>query len=293
METNKPTQKNKSLVYLTAALAAVLVILLVFFLIERSKNVTHIKAIEQEKTALTQELKTLSTNYDGLKTTNTKLNDQLTSEQAKIASLMDEMTTYKNSTYAEISRYKREISNLKATMRSYVIQIDSLNQLNQMLTAENTEVKQQAEWLRERNTKLEDDQKTMQEILDRAGALNAFSFHLTPINKKDKATRWKKCVQLRGDFVLEKNAVAERGTRTIYMRVTRPDGEIIAFDENSTFQFQGTELAYTAKREIEFEGTSIEVAIYWPNDGSLTKGTYTAELFSDNHSIGRTTAVFK
>ena len=36
------------------------------------------------------------------------------------------------------------------------------------------------------------------------------------------------------------------------------------------------------------KGKGLEMAIYWPNDGSLVKGKYVAELFSDNELIGST-----
>ena len=64
---------------------------------------------------------------------------------------MDKMKKFRNDSYAEINRYKREIGTLKTVLRSYVVQIDSLNQLNQKLLAENKEVKKQMDWVRERN----------------------------------------------------------------------------------------------------------------------------------------------
>lgn len=274
--------------FIIYGLSAILVILFIFFMVEWSKNKKHIAAIHQEKELLTQELSELSTNYDQLKTSNDTLNEKLMVEQEKIATLLDEMKKFRDNSYAEINKYKREIGTLKTVLRSYVVQIDSLNRLNQQLVQENTQVKQQMDWVRERNTKLENEQKSMQKVIAIASALTAENFTVVPINKKGKEVNWKKCFQLRADFVIPKNVTALRGTHIVYLRLKRPDDKVIAFSEKSFFKFQNASLTYSAKREFEYEGERLEMAIYWPNDGSLVKGKYTAELFCDNENIGST-----
>ena len=278
MEGNKliENKKDKTLVMIIAGLGIVLVVLFIFFMVERSANRKHIAEIHQEKELLEQELTDLSSNYDNLKTSNDTLNEKLSAEQEKIATLLDEMKKFRDNSYAEINRYKKEIGTLKTVLRSYVVQIDSLNQLNQKLTAENTQVKKQISWVRERNNKLEKEQKNMQEVIARAGALTAENFVVVPISKKGKETNWKKCFQLRADFIIPKNITAKRG-------------KVIAFSDKSFFKYQNASLTYSAKREIEYEGERLDpVSIYWPNDGSLIKGKYTAELFCDNENIGST-----
>lgn len=281
-------KKDKTLIIIIACLAVILVALFIFFMMERSENKEHMAAIHQEKKMLQQELTDLSHNYDDLKTSNDTLNEKLLVEQEKIATLMDKMKKFRDNSYAEINKYKREIGTLKTVLRSYVVQIDSLNQLNQKLAKENTEVRQQINWVRDRNQKLENKQKDMQEVIARASALRTENFIVYPVNKKDKETNWKKCFNLKAEFVLTKNITAERGERTIYLRLKRPDDKVIAFSDKSFFKYQNVSLTYSAKRDITYEGDRLEMAIYWPNDGSLIKGKYTAELFSDNEIIGTT-----
>ena len=201
---------------------------------------------------------------------------------------MDKMKKFRDNSYAEINRYKKEIGTLKTVLRSYVVQIDSLNQLNQKLAKENNEVKQQMNWVRERNQKLENQQKDMKEVIARASALRTENFVVYPVNKKDRETNWKKCFNLKAEFVITKNITAKRGDRVIYLRLKRPDDKVIAFSDKSFFKYQNVSLTYSAKREINYEGDRLEMAIYWPNDGSLIKGKYIAELFSDGELIGTT-----
>lgn len=122
----------------------------------------------------------------------------------------------------------------------------------------------------------------------RASALRTENFVVYPVNKKDRETNWKKCFNLKAEFVITKNITAERGPRIIYLRLKRPDDKVIAFSDKSFFKYQNVSLTYSAKREITYEGDRLEMAIYWPNDGSLIKGKYTAELFNDNEIIGTT-----
>lgn len=290
MEENKviKDKKDKVLVVIIVCLAVILIALFIFFMIERNENKAHIAAIHQEKELLEQELTELSHNYDDLKTNNDTLNAKLLGEQEKIAQLLDQMKKFRDNSYAEINRYKREIGTLKNVLRSYVVQIDSLNQLNQKLAQENTEVRKQMNWVRERNQKLENQQKDMKEVIARASALQAENFVVYPVNKKDKETNWKKCFNLKAEFAISKNITTERGQRTIYLRLKRPDDKVIAFSDKSFFKYENVSLTYSAKREITYEGERLEMAIYWPNDGSLIKGKYTAELFCDNEIIGTT-----
>ena len=290
MEENKVIRdkKDKTLIVIIVCLAVILITLFVFFMIERNENKAHIAAIHQEKEMLQQELTELSHNYDDLKTNNDTLNAKLLGEQEKIANLLDQMKEFRDNSYAEINRYKREIGTLKDVLRSYVVQIDSLNQLNQRLAQENSEVRKQMSWVRERNEKLETQQKDMKEVIARASALRTENFVVYPVNKKDKETNWKKCFNLKAEFVITKNITTERGQRTIYLRLKRPDDKVIAFSDKSFFKYENVSLTYSAKREITYEGERLEMAIYWPNDGSLIKGKYIAELFCDNEIIGTT-----
>lgn len=286
-------KKDKTLMIIITCLSAVLILLFIFFMVERSKNRQHIAAIHEEKELLEQELTDLSHNYDNLKTSNDTLNEKLFQEQEKIATLLDKMKQFRDNSYAEINRYKKEIGTLKTVLRSYVVQIDSLNQLNQKLSKENTQVRQQINWVRERNQKLENQQKDMKEVIARASALRVENFVVYPVNKKDKETNWKKCFNLKAEFIITKNITAERGERTIYLRLKRPDDKVIAFSDKAFFKYQNVSLTYSAKRDITYEGDRLEMSIYWPNDGSLIAGKYTAELFSNDELIGTTEFILK
>jgi hypothetical protein len=138
------------------------------------------------------------------------------------------------------------------------------------------------DWVRERNSKLEKETSQLKEVVEQASILHAQDFNITPIKANGKRVDWKRCTQLKAEFVVEKNVTAERGKRTIYLRITKPDGTLLGSDGKSTFRYQNAKLQYSAKRDIQYEGELLEVAIFCPNDGTLSKGTYKAEIFSNN-----------
>lgn len=295
METNTElrNKREKTLKRILAVLAGLLAVLFILFLVEHSKNRKNMKALTTEKEMLQKELGDLSSDYDHLKTNNETLNKKLEFEQEKITKLLEEMKVFKANSYAELNKYRKEINTLKSIMRNYVIQIDSLNRINKKLTAENIEIKQQADWTRERNQKLESDAKRMQEVIARASALKTENFVVYPVNKRGRETNLNKCYQLKADFVIAENITAKRGERTVYLRITRPDDKVIAFSADATFKYQNVNLNYTAKRSFDYEGERLEVSIFWPNDGSLIRGRYIAELFGDNENIGSTEFTLK
>ncbi len=288
------SKKDKILVGILGALAVILIALTIIFFIQRSENKRYVKEITNEKNNLQTELQELSTEYENLQTDNDTLKVKLAGEQEKITQLIEKMRIFRNNSYAEIARYKKEVGTLKTVLRSYVVQIDSLNRLNEALLAENQQVKKQMSWAKERADKLEKQTEEMQETISKAATLEAIDFVVYPVNSKDRKIRkYRKADKLKAEFVLRKNITAKRGTRSLYLRIQGPDESILTSKDQGTFEHKGSTIAYTSKRDIEYEGERLEIAIYWDNDGSLDKGKYTADLFSEENHIGTTTFYLK
>lgn len=287
-------KKDKILVGILGALAVILIALTVIFFIQRAENKRYVNEITTEKNNLQTELQDLSTEYENLQTDNDTLKVKLAGEQEKINKLIEKMRIFRNNSYAEIARYKKEVTTLKTVLRSYVVQIDSLNRLNEALLAENKQVKKQMNWAKERASELEKKTEKMQETISKAATLEAMNFVVYPVNRKDRKIRkYKKAEKLKAEFKLRKNITAKRGTRSLYLRIQGPDESVLSSKDQGTFKHKGSNIAYTATRAIEYEGEELEIAIYWDNDGSLVRGKYTADLFSEENHIGTTTFYLK
>lgn len=293
---NTQNTKKKDKVYIAglSVLGLILVVLVWMYFSERSENKRYIAEITLEKVTLQDELNGLSQDYDSLKTNNDTLNVHLQHEQQKIADLLERMRVFRNNSYAEINRYKKELGTLKQVLRSYVVQIDSLNRRNMALTKENLKVKKQITWVKERNKKLEQTTESMKEIISKAAALEAMNLTCVPVNKKGRVVRKiTKTLKLKAIFTLSKNVTTPTGAKMIYMRITRPDQEVLSNPENLLFSFENAKLTFSASREIDYEGEQLDVSIYWDNDGSLIKGEYTVDIFMDGYHIGSSKFIMK
>ena len=287
-------KKDKVYKGVLVGLGAVLLVVAGMYFMEHKENKRYIGEITTEKLELENELKLLSQDYDSLQTSNDTLNVQLKMEQEKITELLDRMRVFRNNSYAEINKYKRELGTLKGVLRDYIVQIDSLNTRNQLLTAENLKVKKQINWVKERNEKLQESSENMKEVISKASALDLVNLTCEPINKKGRTVKKiSKTVKLKSSFTIQKNITATTGLKEIFVRLTRPDEVVLGNPQNLLFDFENTKLVYSAKRDIDFEGDALEVSIFWDNDGSLISGEYKVDVFAEGNHIGNSNFLLK
>ncbi len=290
----KTEKKDKIYKIILISLGVILITVSILFLKTYRENRQYISEIKFEKADLETELRNLSQDYDSLQTNNDTLNQMLITEKEKIDELLERMRVFRNDSYFEINKYKKEISTLKGVLRSYVIQIDSLNSKNQELAAENIRVKKQISWVKERNEKLESTTKNMKELISKASALDATEITCSPINSKGKEVkRISKTEKLQTSFKIRKNITVQPGVKTVYIRISRPDEIILSNPENSLFKYENSQIVFSAKRDIEYEGDELEVSIFWENDGSLIAGEYTLDIFSEGAHIGNANFTLK
>ena len=290
----KTEKKDKIYKIVLISLGVILLTVSVLFLKTYRENRQYISEIKIEKIDLETELLSLSQDYDSLQTSNDTLNQLLVTEKDKIDELLERMRVFRNNSYFEINKYKKEVGTLKGVLRSYVIQIDSLNSKNKELNAENIRVKKQISWVKERNEKLESTTQNMKELISKASALDATEIKCSPINRKGRVVKKRsKTVKLKASFKLRKNITITPGLKTVYIRIARPDEVILSNPEGLLFKYENTQIAFSAKRDIEYEGNELEVSIFWDNDDSLIKGKYTLDLFSEGIHIGNSSFVLK
>ena len=83
-----------------------------------------------------------------------------------------------------------------------------------------------------------------------------------------------------------KNITAKTGERTLYVRIAKPDNEVLSKSASDTFTYENRELAYSIKKYIEYTGEEQTVTVYWDVEEFLGAGEYTVYLFSDGVMIG-------
>jgi len=249
--------------------------------------VKNLEIKTDEKENIAKELTALAAEYETLKTNNDTMNARLSKEQEKIQQLIEEIKNVKNSNRYQIDKYKRELSTLRDIMKSYIVQIDSLNTKNKILIAENIEVKNYYQRAQTDNQTLQQKNEDLSGKVQKASVIKATNIIATPLNKRGKeTTKASKVTKIQVGFTLNENVIAERGNKIVYMRIARPDELVLATSEKNVFRYEGNEIIYTEKREVDYQGTLVDMTIYWDKNQELIVGVYYVDIFIDGAAVG-------
>lgn len=244
---------------------------------------------EIEKEEMENEYSGFAVQYDEMQRhiSNDSLIRQLDREKQRTQQLLEELRQTKATNAAEITRLKKELATVRQVMRTYVIQIDSLDQINKQLAKENTRVRQQYQEQTKVVEKLTVEKEKAEEKVALASQLDAAAITVTPHNKRGKEEhKVKNVTQFMVNFTIVKNITVQTGEKTVYLRITKPDGTPLVKDASNTFQYENVALEYSAKKYIEYTGEQQEVTMFWDVEEYLSAGTYTAYLFVDGVMIG-------
>lgn len=282
--------KKKLLIIISiVVLFAVAGVLAYLFLQQKQANSEMAQLFELEKEEMENEYTRFANQYDELQfqISNDSLIDVLESEKLKTQRLLEELRTVKSTNAREISRLKKELATVRAVLRTYIVQIDSLNKLNQALTSENKEVKKKYSEATRQINNLAQEKKNLNEKVALASQLDATNIWITPKNKRDKkVSKVKDVVKFVIGFTLVKNITAPTGERTLYIRITKPDNDVLTKNASDTFEYENRSLGYSIKKYIEYNGEEQDVTVYWNVNEFLYAGAYRVDVFADGILIG-------
>ena len=249
---------------------------------------------ELDKQEMENEYERFTLQYSEMKTqiNNDSIIAQLTKEQLKTQKLLEELKQVKASDAREIARLKKELATVREVLRDYVMQIDSLNRLNENLRAENTRVNAE---LSERNAQvagLSSEKASLSEKVAIAAQLDATGIQMQMLDKRGKnAKKLKDSKQFCVKFRITKNVTAANGSRTVYVRIQNPGGNTLS--GGGTFAYENRQLECSAKKVIEYTGEETPVTVYWNMTQMLEAGDYRVSIFVDGNMIGTKTFAFK
>ena len=249
---------------------------------------------ELEKQEMESQYRYFDLQYEMLQSqlSNDSLIAQIENERRHTQQLLEELERTKATDAAEIKRLKAEIASLREVLRSYIMQVDSLNRINQSLNEENTQIKEQISVANTQITNLSTERNELKDKVNIAAQLDATGFWVTPKDKKSKdAKKVKDVKKLAFGFTIVKNVTAQNGQRTLYARILKPDNSVMG--KKGTFPYENTTLEYTEKKYIEYTGEEEKVTMYSDVTEFLEAGTYKLFLFCDKQMIGQTTFTLK
>lgn len=249
---------------------------------------------ELDKQEMENEYERFALQYSEMKTqiNNDSIVEQLTQEQMKTQKLLEELKKVKADDAREITRLKKELATVREVLRSYIIQVDSLNRLNESLKQENTRVNAV---LQERNSQiagLSSEKASLSEKVAIAAQLDATNISLSLLNKRDKPTKkLKDTKKMQVNFTITKNVTASNGHRILYVRIQNPGGNTLS--GGGSFAYENRNLEYSMKKTIEYTGEEVSVATFWNVSQMLEGGQYRVSIFADGNMIGSRTFNFE
>lgn len=249
---------------------------------------------ELEKQEMESQYRDFDVQYEMLQNqlSNDSLIAQIENERRHTQQLLEELERTKATDAAEIKRLKAEIASLREVLKSYIVQVDSLNRLNQSLSEENTQIKAQVAEQSTQISTLSTERNQLKDKVNIAAQLDATGFWVTPKNKKSKDTQKVKDVKkLAFGFTIVKNVTAQNGQRIIYARILKPDNSVMG--QKGTFAYENTQLEYTEKKYIDYTGEEEKVTMYSDVTEFLEAGTYKLFVFCDKQMIGQTSFTLK
>ena len=218
----QPQKKSApiAMIFTTVILAAALIFLVVMYFDQKNNMVEIETVLTQEKDSLANELRLMVHGYDTLKTDNDTLMANLQRERERIVQLL----SINASNVQLLKKYRAEIGTMREIMKGYIVQIDSLNTLNQQLMAENIGFKQQITEVQNTNVELTKAKEELTSKVTVASVIQAKDINAVTLNKKRKeTTRIANIDKRRICFTLRENRLATAGEKEVFMRIIRHD----------------------------------------------------------------------
>ncbi len=252
---------------------------------EASEKMQELAALDKQE--MENEYQQFANQYGEMRTqiTNDSIIAQLTAEQERTERLLAELKQVKSDDIKEITRLKKELATVRAVLRSYVYEIDSLNRLNQSLTAENVKVKGQYEEATKQIEGLNTEKASLSQKVAIAAQLDAVSIVATAINKHGKSTnKVNKAKNIQLNFSIAKNVTTAGGMKNIYVRIMTPNGTLLG--NEGSFNYENKELACSMKKTVEYNGQETPVVMYLNVTQTLLPGSYQVSIFAEGNMIG-------
>jgi len=281
----KAKKGPRTLVTILAVIALLLAGVLGYLLYQRNALV---KDLESEKAELAQQMVALQEDFNTLNTDYENINHQLDTSREQVALLIEKLSKTEATNRAKIRQYEKELGTLRAIMKGYIVQIDSLNTLNKKLTADAAEARREAAESRRANEQLTAQVENLSSQVSAGKILKARAISLVGYMSNDKpGDRHSRVRYMVANLSLVENSLADRGPVRVYVRVKDPEGLLLINNESTEFMVNGDVMQATASREVDYEGNEVDMSIYINDTGAFVKGVYSLEVYTEKGLLGR------
>lgn len=286
-------QSNTKSRVILILLIVCIIILIGWIFVQRSTLTKLSKEKEQEAIELKYELDSVIQEHNKIKLAYGALSDSLAAKDSLIQANAIEIRKLLDTEW-EYNKIRKKLAFLQKVAQGYVHQIDSLYTVNRELKAENEKIRQDYKIEQNRNQTLIKDKEQLTQKIDQATFIKAYDVRATTYKVKgggkevvtDKASR---VDRVRVCFTLGENPLVAAGKRSIYIRITRPDGVVIIKSKYDTFNFNGQAIPFSLREDVDYQGKAMNLCLNWDkkdSDKAAMKGRYTMSVYTEDKEIG-------
>lgn len=243
-------------------------------------------------TDLKHDFQNMLKQYDALKVKDSVQAQNVEEQKQKIKGLLSQLESGKKLTARQLYTLRKENETLRNIMKGYVKQIDSLNTMNVKLSSDlDTKTQELNSTVSERDQYRQQAEES-NELVKKGSRLQALGFNSGALRMKlnnttEPTNKAKSAVQLKSSFTISANPLTKSGVKKLYMQITSPEGVVLQARENNIVVMDGSTVAYSDRKEIEYTNNNVDVSIYYDlKDGEAVKGNYKVKIFCDGQVIG-------
>lgn len=248
------------------------------------------------------DFKNMLRTYDELIARDKSKADSLNAQKQKIFSLMDDLERAKKDgrlNARKIAQMNREIATLRSIMKSYVVQIDSLNTLNVKLSSDLDQTNTKLSSTSEERDKYRKEAEQSAAQIKKGSKLQALNIETVGLKMKlnnttEVSNKAKNVVQIRSSFTISENPITSAGTKVVYLQVIGPDGRTLQDRSTNVVQTEAGPVSYSDKKEIDYRNQQIDMSIFYNfRNQEPSKGNYIVKIYCDGNQIGSDSFVLK
>ena len=247
--------------------------------------------VSNERDQVKGELEQMLAQYQEMEANNEELSAELEAEKTKIEELLKKAKGKDWSIY----KLRKETETLRTIMKGYVVQIDSLNQINGRLTEENKVVRTELSSEKSKTKNLTDKNDDLSDLVTvasylKTSALKSYGVKIKSNNTGKETDRAKRTGKIRTEFSILKNSITIPGKKWVYIRILTPDGKVLSekTDDSNKFDFNGVRGLYSSKKQIDYKNQQQSLTIDWKKTEDFPIGEYNIEVYADGVDIGKT-----
>jgi len=286
-------KSNRNIVIIAFLFVLVAVIGVKFYLDSEKENEQLQKNLDETY----GELDSISTQLDQKISEIEALGGDITELQLirkNLESEKEELKKSNNWAANQLQRYKDKVGGYEELLNLQDEKIAKLEAINKELLSENTNLKTEKNQLNDSISRLKNNREELEDKVALASQLKAENIKIIAINSRgrerdDKEYKPRHIEQLKIQFNLAENNVAQPEGKEIILRVINPLGNAL-FDVatgSGSFMVDGKEMFYTAKQEILFDNTQQELSFIYDRGEEYEEGVYQLELYADDYVIGK------